>query len=439
MSNSKQPRAGDAGTKAAAPPERRAGDRAVVVLPRAWLITGLTFLMVPWIAVAAIYLRDPAAQTEGSLQPATTGPSRPAAAGPWGHLTVTPIVVSPPLEYVAADWGRNDDGPFRWHFPGTSVEVLHAFLASTGLTADQVARLEASVRADNRIRGLTLQPDLELLRSLDSQVRARLYFQLAKSRLNADHGNSFRFFGASTDAWLGGTPISAETRQLVEPLIYRNGDIMHFADVEIVRSLVKDPEELRRLAKALLRQSTMLVRLSVDQTSEIPKLAEYWGRGGRATDVRPLLESVVGAGSDGSIDIVHLLPSFARNRLYRYPRLTTADMNKPALVNCLWTALNFFSPEPDDAFLQLDAALASLRSDYYVVESGFQLGDIAAFVDAEGDLFHVVVYLADDLVFTKNGTSPVSPWTIMPLERVKDFYRVHSEDPRLIYHRRNEF
>lgn len=418
-------------------PARLPGERAVVPIPRAWLTAGLALFVLPWVVVGFIYVRG---QVHAPPQPPaapSSGPSRTAAAGPWGPLTITPVTVSPPLEYVAPDWGRVD-GPFRWYFPGTSIEVLQAFLASTGLTADQVARLQASARPDERIRGLTLQPDLELLRSLDPQVRARLYLQLAKSSLNGDQDNSFRFFGTSTDAWLRGAPIAPATRELIEPLIYRDGDIMHFADAEIVRSQITDTSELQRLAKTLLRQPTMLVRLSVTKDAEIAALAQYWGRGGRTTDIRPLLESVAGAGADGLIDIVHLLPSFARNRLYRYPRLTTGDLNKPALANCLWTALNFFRPEPDDRYLDVNTALSSLRQDYHIVESDFQLGDVIALLDAEGDLYHVVVYLADDLVFTKNGTSPVSPWTIMPLQRVKDYYRSHSDNPRLIYHRRND-
>jgi hypothetical protein len=437
MSNPRKPEGKEA-AKAGPSPRDGSPDGAVLAIPRGWLAAGLALLTVPWIVVLGLYMRDPAPQSDRPAAAALDSPSRKAAGGPWGQLTITPIIVSPPLEYVAADWGRPDE-PYRWYFPGTTPDVLHAFLGSTGLSGDQVARLEATVRRDDRIQGLTLQPDLDLLRSLDSRVRSRLYLQLAKSRLNGDQGNSFRFFGTSTGAWLDGSLIRPETRQLVEPLIYRDGDIMHFADAEIVRSHIKDASELQRLAKTLLRQSTMLVRLSVDDPAEIPQLAQYWGRGGRATDVRPLLESVVGTDASGEIDIVHLLPSFARNRLYRYPRITTGDLNKPALANCLWTALNFFRAEPDDRFLELNPALATLRQDYHIVESDFQLGDVIALLDAEGDLFHVVVYLAGDLVFTKNGLSPVSPWTIMPLDRVKDYYRTQSDNPRLIYHRRNDF
>jgi hypothetical protein len=409
----------------------------VVHLSRNWLIGALVLLTMPWLVVGAVYFGSDPDPNEESTAVASADPASEAKPGAWGHLSVTPIIVSPPLEYVAADWGRYDD-PYRWYFPGTSADVVRSFLASTGLTAEQVNGLTSTLQEDGRIRGVSLRPNLDILRSIDPQVRARLYLQLARSPLNQDQGNSFRFFGTPAE-WLSGTLISPETRQLVEPLIYRDGNILHFADAAIIRETIKEDEERQRLAKALLRQSTMLVRLSVTRDSEIPALTEYWGRGGRSTDIRPLLESVVGASAEGSIDIVHLLPSFARNRLYRYPKLTTADLNKPLLANCLWSSLNFFRMEPDDRFLDVETALTSLREDYHIVEHGYQLGDIIGFLNSQGNLFHVAVYIADDLVFTKNGTSPVSPWTIMPLERVKDYYRSHSDNPRLIYHRRNDF
>jgi hypothetical protein len=436
MANPRKPDPKESASMPAAQPAPAHGGS--VAIPKVWFLGGLAVLIAPWIVVGALYFRPFSAPDAEVPAQAAIGESRTAKPGPWGNLTITPIVVSPPLEFVAADWGR-PEGPYRWYFPGTSPELLRAFLSSSGLTPDQVARLESTVERDQRIAGLTLKPDLDLLRSLSPDVRARLYLQLAKSSLNGDQANSFRFFGTSSNAWLGNTVISAQTRQLIEPLIYRDGDIMHFADAEIVHRQIADKQELQLLAKALLRQPTMLVRLSVDAKTQIAELVRYWGRGGRTTDIRPLLESVAGGGADGEIDIVHLLPSFARNRLYRYPRLTTGDLNKPALANCLWSALNFFRTEADDRYLEVNNALTSLRQDYHIVESDYQLGDIVALLDAEGDLFHVVVYIADDLVFTKNGTSPVSPWTIMPLQRVKDYYRTHSDNPRLIYHRRNEF
>ncbi|OFW12166.1 MAG: hypothetical protein A3H96_01450 [Acidobacteria bacterium RIFCSPLOWO2_02_FULL_67_36] len=412
-------------------------DRRVLAVPRAWLGALTLLLVVPWVAVIAFYFAG--APRRVVVEPVTPPPpAHSAAPGPWGLLTVAPIVVSPPLEYVGADWGGWRQGPAEWYFPGASPETLEAFLLTAGMSREQVAPILSSSRVDPGSGGLVVTPDPDLVRGLTPELRAHLYLQLAKTTRNYDQANAFRFFGATTDEWLRGSLMSPDSRRLIEPLIYRDGAFLRFSDVELLRSQIHDPAELRRIAKTLLRESTMLVRLTVNDGSEVAGLAEYWGRGGRRTDIRPLLESVANAGSDRSIDIVHLLPAFARNHLYRYPRISTADLNKPLLVNCLWTSLNFFQSEPDDRFLDVSVALESLRRDHFVVESGFQLGDIVAFLDEEGDLFHVAVYVADDLVFSKNGTSPVAPWVITPVDRLKAYYHTRSASPRLIYHRRND-
>lgn len=377
----------------------------------------------------------PAAPGEAPL---AAGPTTTRPAQPYGTLLVSPIIVSPPLEYVSKEWGRPPDEGL-WFFPDITPDALDTFLSSSGLAPDHVARLKANAHLEPRIRGIVVRRDDAVVRAMSPQTRATIYRKLGQTPLNFDQANAFKFHGSTSAEWLLSTPITPETRAIVEPLIYKDGEFLHFADARLVQQLITDEDELRKLAKVLLRQSTMLVRLDVANPESVPQLAEYWGRGGRSLDVRPLLESVAGMGDDRSIDVVHLLPGFARNRLYRYPQPTTADENQPLLANCLWSALNFFDTTPDDRFLNVDVALKALREHYYIVQGEYQLGDIIGFVDAEGDLYHVAVHIADDLVFTKNGTSPVTPWTIMPLERVVGFYHLKAEDPRLIYHRRKDF
>lgn len=403
-------------------------------VPRIWLLALTALVVVPWLVVGAMYFRGAELEPEAGVAPP---PSSTAATGPWGALTVTPIIVSPPLEYVSADWGRRRDGSVTWSFPGVSHDALAAFLPTTGMSAEQVAHVLSRAQPDPRHGGLVVTPGNDFVRSLTTDIRGRLYTQLAKTSLNTDQASAFRFFGASPDAWLGGSLMSAETRRILEPLIYRQGDVLYFSDVELFRSQVRDENERRRAAKTLLRESTVLVRLTVRESAEVGALAEYWGRGGRRTDIRPLLESVAGSGSDRSVDIVHLLPALARNHLYRYPKISAADIDKPLLSNCMWTSLNFFNPEPDDRFLDVNVALESLKRDYFIVEADHQLGDVVAFLDDRGVVFHIAVYIADDLVFSKNGTSPVAPWILTTVERLKAYYRTRSESPRLIYHRRN--
>lgn len=410
--------------------------RATLHVPPLWLAAIVALLVIPWMVVAVIYLRSGRGPDTPEALP-MAGPSESGSAGPWGGLVVSPIVISPPLEYVAPEGGRGQ--PPEWFFPGVSRDVVQAFLAASGLPSADVSRLVNSARPAPDIGGLTVRPDPEWVRSFSPGVRARIYGELAKTRLNFDQDQSFRFLGTSAAEWLDGSAISGDTRALIEPLIYRQGSFLHFADIEAVRPHIRDTVELQRLIKTLQRHSTMLLRLSVSRQSDVASLADYWGRGGRRTDIRPLLESVAGGDNARSIDIVHLLPTFARNHLYRYPKLTTDDFDRPVLANCLWTALNFFRTAPDDRYLEPQYAIETLKRDYYVVEHGYELGDIVAFLDDAGNLFHVAVYIADGIAFSKNGTSPLSPWTFMRIEHVKEYYRSAARDIRLIYHRRSDF
>lgn len=407
---------------------------AVVSVPRLWLIVLSALVVVPWLIAAGIYARR-AQASETPAAPVPSGPFTAGNPGPWGRLTVSPIVVSPPLEYISGD--LQPSGPIAWHLPGTSPEVAASFIAWTGMAGADQSRLVNTARPNPGIGGLSLYPDAAFVRGLSPDVRARLYTRLAQTPLNVAQAESYRFLGSSPAEWLAASPISADTRRLVEPLIYRDGPFLHFADLEVIRPAINDPNEWRLLRKVLMRSSTLLVRLTVETTADVTALAHYWGAGGRRLDIRPLLESVAGA-PDRSIDVIHLLPALARNNLYRYPKLTAADLDKPMLENCLWTALNFFAPDPNDRFLDLQTALNTLKHDYYVVESGFELGDVVAFLDENGTLFHAAVHLADGLAFTKNGTSPMAPWTIMSLENIRAFYKTRSQNARLIYHRRKD-
>lgn len=414
-----------------------AGRGAPLLVPRSWVVILGVLLLLPWLAVGGLYFfraggAEPEARTEEPGDPTSD-----AKSGPWGTLTLVPIVISPPLEFVSIDWGPVQ--PPRWFFPGATPDTVGRLLTAAGVAGSDVARLQAAARQEPRISGVVLLPDAQWVRGLPLETRGRIYSELAKSGLNFDQAQAFRYRGATPEDWLGHAVISPATRELVRPFIYREGEYLHFADVELIRSEISDQEELRRLSKALLRQPTFIVKLEVENPPEVESLAEYWGRGGRRTDIRPLLESVAGAGPDRSIDIVHLLPAFARNFLYRYPKLSAADFERPVLANCLWSSLNFFEAHPVDRYLDVDVALETLKQEYYVIENGFELGDVVAFLDEDGDIFHAAVYLAADLLFSKNGTSPMAPWSIMSIDDVKGYYRSRSANPRLIVHRKNGF
>jgi hypothetical protein len=354
--------------------------------------------------------------------------------GPWGDLTSTPIVISPPAEYIPTDAGPI--APTLWAFPGVSLDELPDVLAGVGLSTGDIARLRAAARAAPKEDGVVVAPDPAFVHTMAPAVRARLYGLLVRSSSNYSQQAAYRFHG-TLDDWLG-SGLAAETRAMVDPLIYQDGDFLVFADLELVRGKLGKGPELQRLLKRLLRHSTMLVTLRVHDESQVDRLVEYWGRGGRKTDIRPLLESAAGAGAEYAIDIIHLLPEMARRLLYRYPKVTAEELHEGRLANCYWTALNFFSDDPDDTLMDAGAALQRLSKDYFVVQDGLQLGDIVAFSNSKYEIFHMATYIADDLVFTKNGYSSRVAWSILPIDRIRGHFPAYAHDWRITYYRRKD-
>jgi hypothetical protein len=399
---------------------------------RPWLFVVTVLLVVPWLVTGAIYLNGATRERRTPVPPEAPTES---PAGPWGRLTKSPIVIAPPAEYVPHNWGT--PMPLLWHVPVTSSGELAPFFSAAGLGGADIARLQATARRESPGTGMVVAPDPAMVRALPPEVRARVYLQMSRAQGNRDQHTAFRFHGSSVHAWLGAA-VSDETVAMLEPFIFRQRGFMYLADLDAVWPQIEDPAELQRLARALNRQATMLVTLHVDDAADVPALAAYWGRGGRRTDIRPLLDSLGDQGRAMSIDISHLLPALARDLLYRYPRLTVSDHEKPVLPNCLWTALNFFNGTPDDRFLDVQFAVDTLVRDYDVVRGEPALGDVVAFTDRDGNLFHVAVYVADGLVFGKNGIAPLSPWSLLPLERLEGHYIENSDGWHVTFHRRKD-
>jgi hypothetical protein len=414
--------------------------RHLWIVPRNWLILALVF---PWLAVGAYFLvqcipnRSNAKVQSETASDAESTRTRIGNKGPWGELEIVPITIAPPLEFIPADEGRPAAPEIFWHFQDMSVDDLADLLARAGLSRERQSAILDTARDDPSIRGVVTMPPLEVVRALSPQERESIYLALARCSRNDRQQNAFRFFGSSLDDWFEGTAVSKATRDLIRPFVYSHGGFLQFADIDLVRDQVKG-EEKRRLIKALFREATCLVKLHVPQHSNVDEIAEYWGRGGRSTDINPLIEAAADIKEDFAIDIIHLLPQFVRQHLYRYPRVRLADLAKQDLMNCFWSSLNFFNESPDDRYLDPKIINQTIQKDYYLVHNRFNLGDLVLFSDSNGNFYHAAAYLADGLVFTKNGNSPLSPWIIVPLERVKGYYPQYSETGFIQYFRRRE-
>lgn len=114
------------------------------------------------------------------------------------------------------------------------------------------------------------------------------------------------------------------------------------------------------------------------------------------------------------MDVTHLLSAFARKRLYTFPPMSDDPLDPRR--DCHWTAFNFFNDPPDDHFCDMHYTEQIVSRDYQQVTGPWRLGDIIVLYHPNGQVMHSAVYLADDLVFTKNGGAKVQPWIYMRLD-----------------------
>jgi hypothetical protein len=344
-----------------------------------------------------------------------------------------PITIAPPPEFLQELSPTTINNP--WHFPGNAVEQVKAYFQSLPLTDEQRSRLVTRLVAAPEIKGCVLTPEPEVVRTLSPEVRGRLYRTLAGSDLNTDQVNAFRVPRVEFQQRLTALSGLKLDMNLFRGLFYEKGEYKFFADLPLVFPQIPQTDDRVLLLQTLMEQTTFLARLRVKENSSIDDLENYWGRGGRTKDIGPLLQSLSRIPGGQTIDVVHLLPAFARRRIYTFPRPTSAA--NAVAYDCHWTTLNFFSDQPDDRFLDKKLVKETLKTDYYPIYGNPLLGDLVLLVSGSNSIIHTAVYVADNFVFTKNGSRYTSPWIFMRIEDVKAYYP-EEENVTVSYARRKD-
>ena len=232
--------------------------------------------------------------------------------------------------------------------------------------------------------------------------------------------------------------VEPDTISLIKKLVYTRGSYQYFSDVELVMCRIRSSEKRIAFFKALSRQSAVMARLKVRPDSDIDKVVTYWGSvpGVRIKDLRPLLESQRRLPEGGTISMLYLLPPFARERLYTSP--LPSKSGDPSM-DCHWTTLNFFREVPDDRFGDDVYTSAYIQANYYRIAKPGLYGDLVLVMNQAGQAIHSAVYLADDIVFTKNGSNYAQPWVLMRMKNLIGMYYAHvnSDAPRIAIYRAN--
>lgn len=351
------------------------------------------------------------------LQSASNFSSQFLAEGNWGRVESIPFLLSPPMELISHY--QHELTPQPWYFPSSTLTDVAALLHESGLDADQTRELLSRARLRAEINGVEITPPPELVSALSPSARCVLYDWLGDHDINSAQANAFRFLGTSLDDWFQKAPLADETIERVRPYVFQRGPYLVFADLaQVAQHCVIG--ELSRLVKVLSRELTLRLNLHVGEHDRLPEIARYWGAGQRDDEFLTLLESVTHLTGDHVIDVVHLLPPFARRVLYTYPKPRKDGLDHRR--DCHWSAMNFFRDEPDDQFADLAYVARVMDSSMLCPSDGPQLGDVAVFLANDTDAIHSAVYIADDVYLTKNGPAINRPWILMRLNDLRHFY-----------------
>ncbi len=426
---------------ASPPPPASREHKSHLTLSRRGLCILIAVLVLPWAAMGLLS-RPRAAKAPAPPAPAVaaqaSGIGQPCRPGPWGQVTTVELLLEPPEEYVQTGW----DGALTsvWHFAGMKESEVVDVLQQAGLPAAQHQAL--ADRQNWRISpaGVDLYPPDAVLLAMPPQPRERLYSRLAALPGNAVQTTPYTFLPGQFEDQVASSNVSTGTVAMVEHMLYRRGSVLLLSDMYAALNALSNRAERLALVQSVARMRTLMLRLRVDGSSDIEGLVAYWGKGGRAKSLRPLLAAMSRVPGGCDIDIVNLLPDFARRRLNTFP--TPDPLGDGAGHDCYWSAINFFSENtliPPPEFGHLNELI---RKSYFQLPGEPTFGDLLFLVLPSGESIHAAVYIADGIVFTKNGGFSQQPWMLMRMDDLALAYggnRVQQEPISVLAWRRTDF
>lgn len=344
---------------------------------------------------------------------------QPLRPGPWGDVYFTPFTISAPEELLPLR--KLEENGTRWIFPNARYSDVERLLEATGMPANLQAELmEPEVLVQNP-QGMEMLPAAKTLLALPAGPRKKLYQALLQ---HPENRGQLTFIHKDTLGDRFGKSHSGEhTLMLFKQLCCEHGDYLVFSGLSVVLAQLPTYEEKRDFMRGLTCQRTLTMRILINKGMDINALANYWGKGIKGTDVRTIFESIADSPSGGTLGIINVLPPLPSSQMFVYP-MPDNPLNGPAPVrDCHWTSFNFFQSVADQQLSDPVYFMQKLKEDYAPAAGDPRYGDIALFSKPSGGVVHSAVYLADDILYTKNGATFTYPWM---LETLTDLLKQYS-------------
>lgn len=375
----------------------------------------LAFLAGVVVLATAQWLLHSAHHSRPKHPHASARTNTPSKAEPWGELEITPLVLDRPDQFFLTNkWDR----VIRWYFPNLSAEQITGVFNAADLTDDQRRSLLDTNRWEALPNGWRVRPPPEVVAEMASAAREKIYSVLAESAENPNQRWPYFTRADGLDEWLEHSRLSDDALQLARRLCYVKFRRVYFADPEIFE-LLRSPEEARELIQTISRVPTMIMKLRVTPESDIAALLEYWGRFRKGDELDCLLRSMARVPEGASLNVAHFMRAVPQSRIYTYPE---PDDERH---DCFWTAFNFFRDEPERDLANPADYNQLLRAGFTIVKDKPRFGDLMLLLEGGDTAAHMCVYVAADVVYTKNGIDPKQPWVLM---RMQDMMTLYASD-----------
>jgi len=352
---------------------------------------------------------------------------------PWGVLESYEIPLTCPEHLL-----RLVDIPSsqtEWLFNQPSIEELKNHLAVKGFSEKEISYiLDGCIAIFDPAIGTRLFPDDDHVRNIPLPLRVKTYRLLAENPRNRFHHRPLFMNSENVSGWFrdSGLPrsILADVAQLAYPTPTAKG--YYLSDVSFLLRQVHNSYDEQLVLRALMRRPTLIARLKLDATSDLVELSDYWAAGFKNKDILPLMESVVRTKQVDSLDIAHFLPPTPRRNLYSFPELSEGASGR--FPDWFWTCYNFFRFTPVDIYADSPNRKAIMTREFELALPPYQFGDVL--VIRNGDrAIHGCIYIADNIVYTKNSADIYSPWILMKLNDVVAYHDM-SGDTEITAHRK---
>jgi hypothetical protein len=333
--------------------------------------------------------------------------------GPWGNLQYYYTYLEAPSRIT--DLISIPSRETKWHFPGKGIDELRTFLRDAGVPTTAVEIIfKNSLPFHTEGESILYPPDEQVI-ALTPESRESVYQELRRWPSNRFYYTPLLIESGSVRDHFEGTPFHPEIIGMIENLSYRIGSAIAFSDPQLVIGQFNDDVAERAFMRAMTRTRSLMLRIRVESKADFEGLKSYWSAGYKGKDVRSFFESAVLNSTDQIIDVAHLLPPTARQHLYTFPNFSMGlEGNFP---DSLWASLNFFNYLPDNGISDLEKATQYIQDKYKPVTGPYTFGDLLLFKDPGTDrLVHSCIYIADNIVYTKNSRSLRSPFVLMKLE-----------------------